>query len=57
VLGANTSLAVAFGGAWSTWVSPATPLYTGSPEGEGVLVTHRGASPLDVQTALRVAWE
>jgi hypothetical protein len=57
VLGANVSLAVAFAGAWSTWLSPATPLYTGSPEGEGVLVTHRGASPLDVQTALRVAWE
>ncbi|HLK44072.1 MAG TPA: DEAD/DEAH box helicase family protein [Thermoleophilia bacterium] len=45
-----------FAGHWRRWISPGTPIATGSPEGEGVLVTHRGRSPLDATTALRVAW-
>jgi hypothetical protein len=31
-------------------------VYTGSPEGEGVLVTHRGSDPFDVTTVLRTTW-
>lgn len=45
-----------FAGHWRRWISPGTPIATGTPEGEGVLVTHRGRSPLDATTALRVAW-
>ena len=45
-----------FAGHWRRWISPGTPLATETPEGEGVLVTHRGRSPLDATTALRVAW-
>jgi hypothetical protein len=46
----------AFTAAWNRYVSAGQPLAAASPEGEGVLVTHRGSSPLDVTTALRVAW-
>jgi superfamily II DNA or RNA helicase len=45
-----------FAGHWRRWISPGTPIATSTPEGEGVLVTHRGRSPLDATTALRVAW-
>jgi len=45
-----------FAGHWRRWISPGTPIATETPEGEGVLVTHRGLSPLDATTALRVAW-
>lgn len=45
-----------FAGHWRRWISPGTPLATATPEGEGVLVTHRGLSPLDATTALRFAW-
>lgn len=45
-----------FAGHWRRWISAGAPLATETPEGEGVLVTHRGRSPLDATTALRVAW-
>lgn len=56
VLGSHGDLARAYGRAWSRWVSDAPPLYTGSAEGTGVLVAHRGADPYDVTTVLRLGW-
>jgi hypothetical protein len=56
VLGVNARRARAYAGAWRRWVSAGEPLYTGSPEGEGVLATHHGADPMDATTALRVSW-
>lgn len=56
-LGTRADRAAAFARAWSRWVSPAAPVRTATPEGEGILVTHRGADPLDATTALRVSWQ
>jgi hypothetical protein len=56
VLGTNGKRARAFGAAWDRWVGGGPPLYTGSPEGEGVLVTHRGSDPFAMTTVLRVHW-
>lgn len=56
MLGANAKRARLFAAAWSRWVSAGEPIYANSPAGEGVLATHRGRSPLDVTTALRVSW-
>jgi hypothetical protein len=56
VLGTNAQRAQAFARAWDHWVGGGPALYTGSPEGEGVLVTHRGSHPFDVTTVLRTQW-
>lgn len=45
-----------FARAWSTWVAEAPAIYTRSPEGALLLAARRGASPLDVTTALRLSW-
>jgi hypothetical protein len=37
-------------------VSGGAPVRTATPEGEGILVTHRGLDPFAATTALRVAW-
>lgn len=55
-LGVNAKHARYFEQAWARWVSSATALYTGSPEGAGVLAAQRGLDPFDVTTLLRVAW-
>lgn len=57
VLGQNRGRADAFAAAWNTWISAGGPLYTNTPEGEGVLATHRGEDPLAATTVLRVAWD
>ncbi|WP_034263522.1 DEAD/DEAH box helicase family protein [Actinospica robiniae] len=46
----------AFTAAWNRHICAGRPVAASSPEGEGILVTHRGASPLEATTALRVAW-
>lgn len=56
-LGQNRGRAAIFATAWNTWVSGGEPVYTNSPEGEGVLATHRGEDPLSATTVLRVAWD
>ena len=53
VLGTTGKRAQAFAAAWDHWVGGGPAVYTGSPEGEGVLVTHRGSDPFDVTTVLR----
>ncbi|NED96543.1 DEAD/DEAH box helicase family protein [Phytoactinopolyspora alkaliphila] len=42
--------------AWHTWVSRGEAVRTATPEGEGILVTHRGQDPFSATTRLRVAW-
>ncbi|MBM7785069.1 DEAD/DEAH box helicase family protein [Tenggerimyces flavus] len=56
-LGQNAKRVRAFAAAWTHWVSAGTPLYTGSPEGEGVLAAHRGSDPMQATTAMRLSWE
>lgn len=56
VLGTNKANAQAFARAWDHWVGGGPATWTGSPEGEGVLVTHRGHDPFAVTTVLRVHW-
>ncbi|MQA01456.1 MAG: DEAD/DEAH box helicase [Streptosporangiales bacterium] len=55
-LGVNAGRAKAYAQAWRRWVSDGEPLYTGSPEGAGVLQAQSGADPFAVTTAMRVAW-
>jgi hypothetical protein len=57
VLGQNRDRATAFAAAWRTWVSDGEPVYTNTPEGEGILATHRGEDPFAITTVLRVAWD
>lgn len=56
VLGTNTGLAETFRRAWNRWISDGEPVRARSPEGEGIMITHRGRSPFDVTTRLRVSW-
>ncbi len=56
VLGTNGTTAQAFAQAWDRWVGGGAAIYTGSPQGEGVLVTHRGSDPFALTTVLRVHW-
>lgn len=56
VLGGNAKLARAFTTAWNARVSPGEMLYTGSPEGTGILVAQRGDDPFDVTTQIRTLW-
>lgn len=56
-LGTNAKRVRGFAQAWRRWVSSGEPLYTGSPEGEGVLASHRGNDPMQATTALRLSWE
>ena len=56
VLGVNRRRVAGFERAWNARVSPGQALYTGSPEGTGVLAAQRGDDPFDVTTALRTLW-
>jgi hypothetical protein len=56
VLGVNARLAKAFARAWNERVSPGELLYTGSPDGAGMLAAQRGDDPFDVTTQIRTLW-
>lgn len=56
-LGHNRARAAAYAVAWNIWVSDGAPVYVNTPEGAGVLATHRGEDPLAATTVLRVAWD
>jgi len=56
ILGVKAQRARAFERAWACWVSSSTALYTGSPEGAGVLAAQRGEDPFSVTTMMRVTW-
>ncbi|MEU0316549.1 DEAD/DEAH box helicase family protein [Nocardioides sp. NPDC006273] len=55
-LGRRAADANAFRAAWEHWVGGAALLYTGSPEGAGVLAAQRGADPFDVTAVIRRHW-
>ena len=42
--------------AWHRWVGGGPAVYTGSPEGAGVLAAQRGSDPFDVATVMRRHW-
>lgn len=54
--GVNRQRADRFHEAWVRYVSASELVYTGSPEGAGVLAAVRGLNPLDVATAVRIEW-
>jgi hypothetical protein len=55
-LGRRAAEANAFRVAWEHWVGGAALLYTGSPEGAGVLAAQRGTDPFDVTAVIRRHW-
>ncbi len=56
VLGVNATRAGCFSRAWDRWVGGERLLYTGSPEGAGVLAAQAGADPFEVTTVIRRHW-
>lgn len=42
--------------AWRNWVSDGQAVPTSTPQGEGIIVTHRGEDPFAATTRLRTAW-
>lgn len=56
VLGVNAARARAYALAWDHWVGGGNAVYTGSPEGAGVLAAQQGADPFDVTTVMRRHW-
>jgi hypothetical protein len=56
VLGVRAELAQAFAAAWVAWVGGGPAVYTGRPEGAGVLAACRGTDPWDVTSVLRRSW-
>jgi len=56
VLGVNKERAATFERAWHHRVSPGSMLYTGSPEGAGILAVQRGDDPFAVTTQIRTLW-
>ncbi|MET0738250.1 MAG: DEAD/DEAH box helicase, partial [Acidimicrobiales bacterium] len=56
VLGANAARAEAFAHAWRRWVGDGDLLFTGSPEGAGVLAAQQGSDPFDATTVMRRHW-
>ncbi len=57
VVGANADRVRAFSAGWRRWVGGGRALYTGSPEGAGVLAAQAGSDPFDVTTVMRRQWE
>lgn len=55
-LGVNKERAAAFERAWHARVSPGAMLFTGSPEGTGILAAQRGDDPFAVTTQIRTLW-
>ena len=56
VAGVNRRGAERFHAAWVRYVSKSELVYTGSPEGAGILAAVRGLNPMDIATAVRVEW-
>jgi superfamily II DNA or RNA helicase len=56
VLGTKRELAEHFARAWNARVSPGELLYSGSPEGAGILAAQRGDDPFAVTTQIRTLW-
>jgi len=56
VLAANRKRADAFADAWDHWVGGGRPVLASTPEGAGVLATHRGQDPFAVTCVIRRIW-
>ena len=56
VLGANAGLAAHYSRAWARWVGGGAAVWTGSPEGTGVLAAQQGSDPFDAVTVMRRHW-
>lgn len=57
-LATHAKRAKPFGSAWRLWLGGnGIPLFTGSPEGAGVLVAQQGANPLEITSVMRDQWE
>lgn len=56
ILGVNAERAAAYAAAWDHWVGGGTAIYTGSPEGQGILAANHGADPFDASTVMRRQW-
>ena len=56
ILGVNKKLAETFARAWRSRVSAGDLLYTGSPEGTGILAAARGDDPFAITTRIRTLW-
>lgn len=56
VLGVNAERAAAYAKAWDHWVGGGDPVYTGSPEGQGILAANLGADPFAASTVMRRQW-
>ena len=56
ILGSHAKRAAAYAVAWRRWVGDGDVLWTGSPEGSGVLAAQHGADPMDVTTVMRRHW-
>jgi superfamily II DNA or RNA helicase len=55
-LAGNRKTATIFARSWNAWVSPGELLYSGSPEGAGILAVSRGDDPFAVTTQIRTLW-
>ena len=55
-LSSNKKLATIFERSWNARVSPGEVLFTGSPEGAGVLAAQRGDDPFALTTQIRTLW-
>jgi hypothetical protein len=56
VLGLNAERAAAYAKAWDHWVGGGDPVYTGSPEGQGILAAQQGTDPFAASTVMRRQW-
>ncbi len=56
VLGVNAERAAAYAQAWDHWVGGGEPVYTGSPEGQGILAAQQGTDPFAASTVMRRQW-
>ena len=56
VLGLNAERAAAYAKAWDHWVGGGDPVYTGSPEGQGILAAQQATDPFAASTVMRRQW-
>jgi len=56
VLGVNAERAAAYAKAWDHWIGGGEPVYTGSPEGQGILAAQQGTDPFAASTVMRRQW-
>ncbi|WP_337191440.1 DEAD/DEAH box helicase family protein [Nocardioides flavescens] len=56
VLGTRAERARAYAAAWDHWVGGGAPVFTGSPEGTGVLAAQQGSDPFAASTVMRRQW-